>query len=318
VDGDEEFARALVAQELPGGEDALPLLLDRQRQLEETREVVATLGQQGHSSSAPATSLAALAVFVLPQVLAAATVFAFYWEPSKSVAQSCSTTALLKWRVWSMVSALRQLLHLVVVVCIVLGRSWSWESRRIGRLQILRNGLDGIGVFWFCIGNLWLLGATETKVCHHHRDPGYMLGVALLGIQYLQLCLPCVAAMILVPVVCCCFPILLPALRRMGVGGAAPDKGASTAINALPLKQFSAIKESNDDADPTCPVCLGDFTASESLRVLECSHHFHPACLDEWLVRNNSCPTCRRAAVAPNESRVELVQNDTGREVSFV
>ncbi|KAH7298940.1 hypothetical protein KP509_25G065700 [Ceratopteris richardii] len=44
----------------------------------------------------------------------------------------------------------------------------------------------------------------------------------------------------------------------------------------------------------TCPICLSEFVDAELIRVLPgCFHSFHAACLDEWLRRQATCPTCR-------------------------
>ncbi|XP_051189263.1 NEP1-interacting protein 2-like [Lolium perenne] len=46
----------------------------------------------------------------------------------------------------------------------------------------------------------------------------------------------------------------------------------------------------------TCPICLYEFNAGESTRRLPaCSHVFHLACIDSWLLWKPQCPMCRRA-----------------------
>eukprot|EP00644_Phytophthora_capsici_P001339 jgi/Phyca11/542817/estExt2_Genewise1Plus.C_PHYCAscaffold_100213 len=47
--------------------------------------------------------------------------------------------------------------------------------------------------------------------------------------------------------------------------------------------------------DACCCICLNDYEASQSLRVLPCAHHFHKECVDEWLLVNSTCPTCRKS-----------------------
>ncbi|CAN8103801.1 unnamed protein product [Discula destructiva] len=43
-----------------------------------------------------------------------------------------------------------------------------------------------------------------------------------------------------------------------------------------------------------CSICTEDFTVGEDVRVLPCSHKFHPACVDPWLVNvSGTCPLCR-------------------------
>ncbi|XP_074284094.1 putative RING-H2 finger protein ATL21A [Silene latifolia] len=46
--------------------------------------------------------------------------------------------------------------------------------------------------------------------------------------------------------------------------------------------------------DKSCPICLGEYLAMETLRSLpDCAHCFHADCIDEWLELNASCPVCR-------------------------
>lgn len=46
--------------------------------------------------------------------------------------------------------------------------------------------------------------------------------------------------------------------------------------------------------DIICPICLSEYTSSETVGcLLECEHCFHVKCVDEWLQLNSSCPICR-------------------------
>lgn len=43
-----------------------------------------------------------------------------------------------------------------------------------------------------------------------------------------------------------------------------------------------------------CPICTEDFVRGEPARHLPCDHHFHPACIDPWLLDvSSTCPLCR-------------------------
>lgn len=52
--------------------------------------------------------------------------------------------------------------------------------------------------------------------------------------------------------------------------------------------------------DGSCPICLSDFSAKETLRCIpDCKHCFHADCIDEWLKMNGTCPLCRTSPAHP-------------------
>jgi hypothetical protein len=47
----------------------------------------------------------------------------------------------------------------------------------------------------------------------------------------------------------------------------------------------------NESAGPKCSICTEDFVQGEDVRVLPCSHKFHPSCVDPWLLNvSGTCP----------------------------
>ncbi|KAI9712412.1 MAG: hypothetical protein M1820_001625 [Bogoriella megaspora] len=52
-------------------------------------------------------------------------------------------------------------------------------------------------------------------------------------------------------------------------------------------------------SQPTCAICLDDFIPHEStLRVLPCSHIFHPECIDDFLLNTSPlCPMCKTSVL---------------------
>lgn len=68
-----------------------------------------------------------------------------------------------------------------------------------------------------------------------------------------------------------------------------------------------------DDKDSreedACPVCLCEFDAGESVRVLpECMHYFHAACVDAWLYSHANCPLCRAKAGPPADVTLSVAE----------
>ena len=54
------------------------------------------------------------------------------------------------------------------------------------------------------------------------------------------------------------------------------------------------IYEGGDNDDNTCSICLMEYEQGDDLRYLPCQHHFHVACIDQWLEQNGTCPLCRK------------------------
>ncbi|KAI8619844.1 hypothetical protein BC830DRAFT_1059918, partial [Chytriomyces sp. MP71] len=56
---------------------------------------------------------------------------------------------------------------------------------------------------------------------------------------------------------------------------------------------------------PECPVCQDDFSneeGGEETIILECKHHFHPQCIENWLKLNATCPVCRKQVAPPDSA----------------
>ncbi|XP_047340296.1 putative RING-H2 finger protein ATL21A [Impatiens glandulifera] len=57
----------------------------------------------------------------------------------------------------------------------------------------------------------------------------------------------------------------------------------------------------------TCPICLSEFLAKETVRFIpDCTHNFHSKCIDEWLHLNPSCPVCRTSPTHVDSSFVNV------------
>ncbi|XP_044018069.1 E3 ubiquitin-protein ligase RNF38-like isoform X2 [Aphidius gifuensis] len=85
------------------------------------------------------------------------------------------------------------------------------------------------------------------------------------------------------------YEALLSLAERLGE---AKPRGLTRAeVEQLPSYKFNAETHQGDQTN--CVVCMCDFEAPQSLRVLPCSHEFHAKCIDKWLKSNRTCPICR-------------------------
>ncbi|KAJ3677914.1 hypothetical protein LUZ60_001717 [Juncus effusus] len=63
---------------------------------------------------------------------------------------------------------------------------------------------------------------------------------------------------------------------------------------ALPTTIYSS-KVELAGSRPECTICLSEFTHGEHIRILPaCKHGFHMRCIDTWLSKQSTCPTCRQ------------------------
>lgn len=54
------------------------------------------------------------------------------------------------------------------------------------------------------------------------------------------------------------------------------------------------IMEIPDVQDQVCVICLSTYEDGDMLSKLWCKHHFHRACIKEWLMLNRRCPLCKQ------------------------
>ncbi|KAL9000199.1 MAG: hypothetical protein Q9169_001101 [Polycauliona sp. 2 TL-2023] len=92
-----------------------------------------------------------------------------------------------------------------------------------------------------------------------------------------------------------------------------PDPAQHSTLPSPPLPTRSSAEPNQQQpsyAQPTCPICLDDFTPQETtVRSLPCHHIYHPECIDPFLLRNSSlCPICK-AKVLPQGYCPETITN---------
>lgn len=67
------------------------------------------------------------------------------------------------------------------------------------------------------------------------------------------------------------------------------------------MNQYKDVTEEQlDEAGRTCIICRDDMSVRDCKQLPICHHLFHKSCLREWLVQQQSCPTCR-ADICTNE-----------------
>ncbi|KAG4156057.1 hypothetical protein ERO13_D03G149900v2 [Gossypium hirsutum] len=60
-----------------------------------------------------------------------------------------------------------------------------------------------------------------------------------------------------------------------------------------PVKSIVSTKEEED----VCPTCLEEYDAENPKIISKCKHHFHLACILEWMERSDTCPVCDKEMI---------------------
>jgi len=200
-------------------------------------------------------------------------------------------------RSWCLVEALRLVLSLIM--------SWTLQ-RDVERTSTQMENLEAMGrlvsmfsFVWFLLGHFWLLqGAGK---CNQTAPHLFHLMAALIILQYTLMLLPLIVLIVLTPFLCLCLPCIIQGiylLNKKQTRGATKKE-----ISRLQVEKYSEGSFLEEGFDSQCAICIADFEANESIRVLPCKHCFHKDCVDSWLLMNGTCPICRRHIVAAKNNQ---------------
>ncbi|KDP25410.1 hypothetical protein JCGZ_20566 [Jatropha curcas] len=61
-------------------------------------------------------------------------------------------------------------------------------------------------------------------------------------------------------------------------------------------KSVEPIVSATEEED-VCPICLEEYDAENPKITTKCEHHFHLACILEWMERSETCPVCDKEMI---------------------
>ncbi|CAK9140512.1 unnamed protein product [Ilex paraguariensis] len=142
--------------------------------------------------------------------------------------------------------------------------------------------------------------------CFYNPETGKGRGLQVFKIITLSIVIPAITASITIV----CFICLVDARRQSGGITTTLQNSTTAAVTLQPTSLATGLEESTIESyakvvlgesrrlpgpnDITCPICLSDYRAKETVRCIpECEHCFHADCIDEWLRLNGTCPVCR-------------------------
>lgn len=297
IEGDEEFARRLQAEE--NGE------VQRRPALRTGRENETVINARLNEINSSRSVLCVLFSVNTPQILATIIVLGMHWNDD----DVCDQVHTLRWKWWAIFAAIRMLAYTFLILFMHVYKSILDQNPQLHMKTVnARNAIDAFNLVWFIVGNMWLFGDDENSCSQSDQSPIYNLCKVMLIISYIQICLPCILAILLVPIFCFCMPCLIRLLARINprtVVGASDSVLATLPEMTITAEDLRAgqLHGSTDggDEEPAgpiiCPICLSEMAVGDAARALRCNHIFHKQCVDDWLRINASCPTCRKRIV---------------------
>eukprot|EP00457_Paulinella_chromatophora_P012023 gb/GEZN01012196.1/.p1 GENE.gb/GEZN01012196.1/~~gb/GEZN01012196.1/.p1 ORF type:complete len:300 (+),score=6.35 gb/GEZN01012196.1/:127-1026(+) len=277
-----------------------PLLQRRpNRTRNQGRAVRINVLNQGVISSRAWTVVGAT-FFNLPQLVLIVAVLAGHWQPG-----SCDKPL----HYWCLIYGLR-LFIILSLRCTVFVQGPRGAAARF--YQCCRSSFELFSFYWFIVGNIWLM---KSEDCANAASEVYKLTLALILLNYLLLCLPCLIVICAIPLLCFSVPMVIDILNALGPN----SRGARRArLESLPTILFNP-----DDCKPgdeECSICLCEYEQDDVLRVLPCNEHhqFHRSCADRWLEINASCPLCRTALRHLDNFDEHEANSDYGRDPLFL
>ncbi|XP_041704894.1 RING finger protein 11 isoform X2 [Coregonus clupeaformis] len=63
-------------------------------------------------------------------------------------------------------------------------------------------------------------------------------------------------------------------------------------IHHLPKGVYDAGRDGSEKKIRECVICMMDFVYGDPIRFLPCMHIYHMDCIDDWLMRSFTCPSC--------------------------
>jgi hypothetical protein len=84
-----------------------------------------------------------------------------------------------------------------------------------------------------------------------------------------------------------------------------PNRLTLEQINEIAPLRCAGLANTENFEQTSCSVCLDCFDHTALHRTLECTHKFHPECVDRWLLHSPICPMCRQNILTSRAAEVQ-------------
>jgi len=176
-----------------------------------------------------------------------------------------------------------------------------WRKTALAVTYLSNRVVSFIWFVWFIFGAVWTM--EHSSNCPVEAPSIWLSTVSVVGIQLGLFAL----MVVLIWVGCCCVCVIYICYPNIFV----PTRGATKSmINKTTTTQTFSEQSGIAKEDAICAICLSEYNVGDSLRYLPCQHHFHAECVDQWLLTNKSCASCRRAIDDPDGKRKDLEEGN--------
>lgn len=135
---------------------------------------------------------------------------------------------------------------------------------------------------WFVLGVVWWVHSSDCAQCA--------------GINMLVAAVLLLSGARVVVTVLASHGVFAYGARHTEADASSVKPATDDQIRVLPLVRVAPSDGTGSGegaaAGEQCAICLSDFDCGDMVRRLPCRHHFHPACIDRWLLQNKRCPLC--------------------------
>eukprot|EP00897_Mesotaenium_endlicherianum_P006614 jgi/Mesen1/5981/ME000302S04983 len=191
------------------------------------------------------------------------------------------------------------------------------EEEGISLAKRLESANTMFSFVWWMVGFWWILSGIENGFPEAPLLSWLCTVFLAFDVFFVVFCvaLACVIGV----AVCCCLPCIIAILYAV----ADQDGASDDDIRALPKYKFKRLPVKHGESekvdkvggvmsllgsapspdrpaerqilaeDAECCICLTTYEDEAELRELQCTHHFHCACIDKWLRTKPTCPLCK-------------------------
>ncbi|GAU89480.1 hypothetical protein RvY_02027 [Ramazzottius varieornatus] len=107
------------------------------------------------------------------------------------------------------------------------------------------------------------------------------------------------------------------AKRRTNLINGLPERKISKSENPVNTEPTSSVIALKSDGPTVCSICLENYKPGDKVRMLPpCSHEFHSACVDPWLLSDHMvCPLCRQEVELPGDPSARKANTSTRQRI---